>query len=242
MSTTELFLRDVIDIKEDVHAGDFKVDLSQGFHEADERVAEYVVTEQLQKAFRKALGIVAKAVRTGDSHAAYLHGSFGAGKSHFLTVLHAVLNGHEGALGKRGLKEVVGEHRDWLGGSRFLMIPYHLVGSTDLDSALLGGYVHTVRELHPEAATPAVYRSDALLADADRQRKFLGDDDKFRQWLGAGAAAIPGGGAEDDEDDLPGIDGELTCPVPAAGAPPSWTGPSPRRPAARSGSGWCRRC
>ena len=62
MSTTELFLRDVIDIKEDVHTSDFKVDLSQGFHEADERVVEYVVTEQLQKAFRNALGIVAKAV------------------------------------------------------------------------------------------------------------------------------------------------------------------------------------
>ncbi|MEN3582592.1 PglY protein [Streptomyces sp. ZYX-F-203] len=206
MSTTELFLRDVIDIKEDVHAGDFKVDLSQGFHEADERVAEYVVTEQLRKAFRKALGLVAKAVRTGDSHAAYLHGSFGAGKSHFLTVLHAVLDGHEGALNKPGLKDVVAEHRDWLGGSRFLKVPYHLVGSTDLDSALLGGYVHAVRETHPEASTPAVYRSDALLADADRQRKFLGDDDKFRQWLGAGAQAASGGGAEDDEDDLPGID------------------------------------
>ncbi|MDO0926541.1 PglY protein [Streptomyces sp. TG1A-8] len=212
MSTTELFLRDVIDIKEDVHAGDFKVDLSQGFHEADERVAEYVVTEQLQRAFRQALGVVGKAVRTGDSHAAYLHGSFGAGKSHFLTVLHAVLKGHEGALHKPGLKEVVAEHRDWLGGSRFLMIPYHLVGSTDLDSALLGGYVHTVRELHPEAATPAVYRSDALLADADRQRKFLGDDDKFRQWLGAGAAATSGSGGADDEDDLPGIDAGTELP------------------------------
>lgn len=211
MSTTELFLRDVIDIKDDVHAGDFKVDLSQGFHEADERVAEYVVTEQLQKAFRKALGIVAKAVRTGDSHAAYLHGSFGAGKSHFLTVLHAVLAGHEGALNKRGLTDVVAEHRDWLGGRRFLKIPYHLVGSTDLDSALLGGYVHTVRDLHPEAATPAVYRSDALLADADRQRKFLGGDDKFRQWLGAGAAA-GADGEEDDEDDLPGIDGGAGLP------------------------------
>ena len=212
MSTTQLFLRDVINIKEDVHAGDFKVDLSQGFREADERVAEYVVTEQLQKAYRMALGIVAKAVRTGDSHGAYLHGSFGAGKSHFLTVLHAVLNGHEGALNKPGLREVVAEHRNWLGTSRFLMVPYHLVGSTDLDSALLGGYVHTVRELHPEAATPAVYRSDALLADADRQRKFLGDDDRFRQWLGAGAAATSVSGDADDEDDLPGIDAGTDLP------------------------------
>jgi hypothetical protein len=37
---SELFLKDVIDIKEDVHAGDFKIELSQGFSETDARVAE----------------------------------------------------------------------------------------------------------------------------------------------------------------------------------------------------------
>jgi hypothetical protein len=40
MPTSELFLRDVIDIKEDVYAGDFKVELSAGFTETDQRVAE----------------------------------------------------------------------------------------------------------------------------------------------------------------------------------------------------------
>ncbi|MDT0542555.1 PglY protein [Streptomyces lonegramiae] len=217
MSTRELVLRDVIAIKEDVHAGNFKVDLSQGFSETDERVDEYVVTEQLQKQFRKALGLVADAVRTGDSHAAYLHGSFGAGKSHFLTVLHAALNNHPVAQAKRGLAEVMAEHQDWLPNSRFLMVPYHLVGSADLDSALLGGYVHTVRQLHPEAPTPAVYRADALLADAQRQRDFLADDDKFRQWLGAGAPTAQAAAAdEDDDDDVPLIDagtGDIAGPI-----------------------------
>lgn len=207
MPSRELVLRDVIAVKEDVHAGNFKIDLSQGFSETDARVAEYVVTEQLQKQFRKALGIVAAAVRSGDSHAAYLHGSFGAGKSHFLTVLHAALNNHPATQGKPRLAEVMAEHQDWLPTSRFLMVPYHLVGSTDLDSALLGGYVHTVRALHPEAPTPAVYRADALLADALRQREFLADDAKFRQWLGAGARTA--GAAEvpqDEDDDVPVID------------------------------------
>ncbi|MFD3910750.1 PglY protein [Streptomyces sp. NPDC058603] len=204
MPTRELVLRDVIAIKEDVHAGNFKIDLSQGFSETDARVAEYVVTEQLQKQFRKALGIAAAAVRSGDSHAAYLHGSFGAGKSHFLTVLHAALNNHPATQGKPRLAEVMAEHQDWLPKSRFLMVPYHLVGSTDLDSALLGGYVHTVRALHPEAPTPAVYRADALLADARRQREFLADDTKFRQWLGAGAPTAGAAVAEDD--DVPVID------------------------------------
>ncbi|MBQ0986001.1 PglY protein [Streptomyces sp. F63] len=224
MPTSELFLKDVIDIKEDVHAGDFKVELSKGFSETDARVAEYVVTEQLQGAFRKALGLVAAAVRTGDSHAAYLHGSFGAGKSHFLSVLHAVLNNHPGTRSsdKPRLLEVVAEHDEWLRRSRFLMVPYHLVGSADLDSALLGGYVHTVRRLHPDQAPPAVYRADALLADARRQREFLADDAKFLRWLGEGAAALAPGGAAPvaaDPDDLEPLDGGAG--LPATGA---WSG------------------
>ncbi|MFF5841042.1 PglY protein [Streptomyces massasporeus] len=210
MPTSELFLKDVIDIKEDVHAGDFKIELSQGFSETDARVAEYVVTEQLQGAFQQALSIVSASVRSGNSQAAYLHGSFGSGKSHFLTVLHAVLNNHSAVRTKPRLMEVVAPHEDWLRRSRFLMVPYHLVGSADLDSALLGGYVHTVRELHPDRPLPAVYRADALLADARTQREFLGDDAKFLQWLGKGAAALAPSGAapvEADPDDMPILDG-----------------------------------
>lgn len=86
MTAGELFLRDVIDIPESVRAGDFTVELSGGFVDTRARIAEYVVTEQLRQAFGAALGIVRAAVRaavrTGSSHAAYLHGSFGSGKSH----------------------------------------------------------------------------------------------------------------------------------------------------------------
>ncbi|CAG7628126.1 PglY protein [Actinacidiphila bryophytorum] len=205
MPTSELFLRDVIDIKEDVHAGDFKVELSGGFTETDQRVAEYVVTDQLRNAFKSALALVGAAVRTGTSHAAYLHGSFGAGKSHFLTVLHAVLQNHPAARAKPRLQEVIAEHDDWLRRNRFLMVPYHLVGSVDLDSALLGGYVATVRKLHPDQPTPAVYRADAAVADALRQRAFLADDTEFARWLGSGGVAVsPSGAAASavDEDDL----------------------------------------
>ncbi|MGW2558679.1 PglY protein [Streptomyces sp. NPDC001514] len=201
MPTNELFLRDVIDIKEDVHAGDFKVELTGGFTETDARVDEYVVTDQLKAAFGKALGIVRASVRGGNSHAAYLHGSFGSGKSHFLTVLHAVLNNEPSARAKPRLQEVIAEHDDWLRGKRFLMVPYHLVGSTDLDSALLGGYVAEVRRLHPGAPTPPVYRADSMLADAAKLRGNIGDD-AFVKLLPAAA--------EDsacEPDDLDVIDG-----------------------------------
>ncbi|MCX4587034.1 PglY protein [Streptomyces sp. NBC_01481] len=224
MPTSELFLRDVIDIKEDVHAGDFKVELSGGFTETDARVGEYVVTDQLQEAFKRSLGLVGAAVRTGSSHAAYLHGSFGAGKSHFLTVLHAVLNNHPAARRKPRLQEVIAQHDDWLRQKKFLMVPYHLVGAADLDSALLGGYVATVRKLHPDQPTPAVYRADAAIADARNQREFLADDGKFVQWLGAGGVAVAPSGAvvaiDDDEDlDTSGLDGAENAPAPGAWTP-----------------------
>ncbi|MGW5970126.1 hypothetical protein [Streptomyces sp. NPDC055186] len=44
-------LRDVLDIKEDVTAGDFKIELSQGFRgDSAGRVEEYVVTPQRAEA------------------------------------------------------------------------------------------------------------------------------------------------------------------------------------------------
>ncbi|ALO95592.1 hypothetical protein SHL15_4501 [Streptomyces hygroscopicus subsp. limoneus] len=189
-------LKDVLDIKEDVYAGDFKVELSQGFAgNSAGRVEEYVVTPQLQEQFGKALKLVRGAVRKNTSYAAYLHGSFGAGKSHFLTVLHAVLNGEPAARAKPRLREVIAEHDEWLRGKKFLMVPYHLVGAANLDEALLGGYVRAVREQHPEASTPTVFRSDAMLADARRMRQQLGDDAFVR------LLPTEGGGVSGDDDD-----------------------------------------
>ncbi len=205
VSATETYLRDVIDIPESVHAGDFKVELTGGFAETQARIDEYVVTDQLRQAFGKALAIIRAAVRDGHSHAAYLHGSFGSGKSHFLTVLHTVLNDDPAAQGNEGLRPIIAEHDKWLRGKKFLMVPYHLVGATDIDSAILGGYVRTVRALHPDRSTPPVYRSDAMLADARRQREFLGDDTKFAEWLGPSAPDTQRGA--DDLDDLDVIDG-----------------------------------
>ncbi len=206
----ETYLRDVIDMPESVHAGDFKVELTGGFSETEARVAEYVVTEQLRAAFGQALSLVRAAVRDGSSHAAYLHGSFGSGKSHFLTVLHAILNNDPAAREKPGLQPVIAEHDGWLSGKRFLMVPYHLIGAADIDSAILGGYVAAVRAKHPNHPTPPVYRADAMLEDARRQRAFLADDARFAEWLGAGAL---GAGDLEDLEPLDGAGGHAWSPA-----------------------------
>jgi hypothetical protein len=228
-------LKDVLDIKEDAHAGDFKIELSRGFgDDSAGSVADYVVTEQLAKEFDKALKLVRGAVRKNSSYAAYLHGSFGSGKSHFLTVLHAVLNGESSVQGKPRLREVLAEHREWLGGRKFLMVPYHLIGADNLESALLGGYVKTVRALPGNVSVPTVYKSDALLADARALRESIGDD-AFIRLLGDAATAGPS---------VPRPPSQATWrpsgPVPPRSGPATnSTPPSPRPPGTWGGSGWC---
>ena len=81
-------IKELIDIPERVHQGDFVLKLTEGVNQAEATLRHYVVTPQLARAFDESLGFIQKAVESGQSKAAYLHGSFGAGKSHFMAVLH----------------------------------------------------------------------------------------------------------------------------------------------------------
>ncbi|MCO5994768.1 hypothetical protein [Actinoallomurus rhizosphaericola] len=168
-------LRDLIEIPDQVHAGDFVLTLSKGVGE-ESTIRDYVVTEQLADCFDQALGLIRSAVEERKSQAAYLDGSFGSGKSHFMAVLHAILSGDPEARGKKGLVEVVAKHDTWLQGRRFLLVPYHMMEATSLASAVLGGYVDHVRRIAPGKPLPAVYRDDELLADARDLRATIGDE------------------------------------------------------------------
>ena len=53
---------------------------------------------------------------------------------------------------------------------------FHLLGAESMEEALFTGYVRQVRARHPDAALPALYMADGLLADADRMRKNIGDE------------------------------------------------------------------
>ncbi|WP_345032119.1 hypothetical protein, partial [Kutzneria kofuensis] len=87
--------------------------------------------------------------------AAYLHGSFGSGKSHFMAVLHALLRGDQAALARTEFDSVLNKHQ-WLdNGKKFLLVPYHMLGAKSLEQRVLGGYVSHVSALHPDAPTPA---------------------------------------------------------------------------------------
>lgn len=171
----DVLLRDLVEIPDEVHAGDFVLSLAKGVGQRS-TITEYVVTDPLAGNFDKALGLIKSALETQSSRAAYLDGSFGSGKSHFMAVLHAILQGDPEARGKKGLADVVAKHDSWLAGRKFLLVPYHLPESKSLDSAILGGYVAHVRRLHPDKPLPAVFVDDQLIEDAKETRKLVGDD------------------------------------------------------------------
>ena len=87
-------IKDLIDIPDHIQQGDFVLRLAEGVNRAEETLREYVVTPELQDCFDDALSFIRSALQTNTSKASYLHGSFGSGKSHFMAVLHLILQGN----------------------------------------------------------------------------------------------------------------------------------------------------
>ncbi len=169
-------LRDVIAIPEQVYQGDFVLKLTEGIEQVEQTLATYVVTPQLATAFDDALGFVHSAVDSGQSKATYLHGSFGSGKSHFMAVLHLLLQHSPQARSVPELAQVVSRHDHWIEGRRFLLVPFHMIGAKSMESAILGRYAEYVRTLHPDAPVPGVFLAEKLFADAESLRHTMGDE------------------------------------------------------------------
>ncbi len=188
-------LKDLITIPEHVSKGDFVLKLTDGTAaaHAEATLKNYVVTPQLAACFDQALKIVQGALKANTSRAAYLHGSFGAGKSHFMAVLHFLLQGNVEARSIQALGDVVTRHNEWLPGKKFLMVPFHLMAAKDLESALFKGYTDYVLRHFPNAPYPPLFTSDALLKNAATLRASLGDE-KFFAALNQGKTTGSGGG------------------------------------------------
>lgn len=208
-----LKLGEVFDIPDAVHQGDFVLRLTEGL-KADRRkttLDQYVVTNQLVQCFDQALALVGSAVTNDSSKGAYLHGSFGSGKSHFMAVLDLILEGDSDARAIRELAPVITKVNRWWEGKKFLVIPFHMIGATSMESAILGGYAAHVRQRHPGAPTPGFYRSQQLIGDAKELRSTMGDD-KFFAKLGKSNGGGDGWGAIGSGWDAAGFDAAADAP------------------------------
>ncbi|MGW0537640.1 BREX-2 system ATPase PglY [Streptomyces sp. NPDC003032] len=188
-------LRELIDIPESVSTSDFVLKLNEAVtpEGAEAALKDYVVTDRLLGNFDEALDLIKSALDSHSSKAAYLHGSFGSGKSHFMAVLYALLSRNQAARARADLDPVRTRH-SWLDSDdrKFLLVPYHMLGSKSLEQRVLGKYVEHVRKLHPGCPLPQVYLTDGLFEDFAEQRRRNGDERVIEQLADAG------GGQEDE--------------------------------------------
>ncbi len=202
-------LRDVLDIPEQAGAEDYVLRLTDSIEPAEiaRTVDEYVVTPALAEAFDAALGLVAESMTSGVSRGAFLAGSFGSGKSHFMAVLHALLRHNPAARAKAELQPVIARHDDVLLDRNVLPLAFHLIGAKSLEQALF-------RRLHPADRPAASRRTTARAAPVRRDpggRRGAAareGDERFFAGLNGGAA---GDGGADPWSKLIGSSGTWTA-------------------------------
>jgi hypothetical protein len=184
-------IKHLLDLPSQVNKGDFVLNLAAGVSSANAEATlrHYVVTPQLAACFDQALNFIKAALDGRLSKACYLHGSFGTGKSHFMAVLHLLLLGLPEARAITELAFAVAKHNAWSQGKKFLLVPFHMIGSRSMEQGILGQYANYVRQLHPDAPIPGVYLAESLFEDAKSLRTDIGDEaffQKLNQNKGAG--------------------------------------------------------
>lgn len=188
-------LRETFAIPESQGKNDYVLRLSDSVaaDHLDATIGSYVVTPSLATAFDQALGVVDEAMRTGENKAAFLDGSFGSGKSHFMAVLYAILGHSPRALAVPELQPMIVKHPA-LEQKKLLRLTFHFLGAQTIESALFDQYLRQIATLHPDTLPPVLHSAGGLFSDADNRRREVGDDKFFTALKGASGS---GGGKVD---------------------------------------------
>ena len=177
-------LKDLIEIPVNSNADDFVVKLTDARTRIASTLKEYVPTRAVVERMNTALGLVDAAIVGNQSIAAYIHGSFGSGKSHFMAVMSLLLAGEPLAFAKPEFAPVIAKN-PWLGSRKVLVLGFHMLGAKSMEERILGGYLSQVRALHPDAKSIAVYRAEKVFDMARDERAEKGDVAFFKK-LGGG--------------------------------------------------------
>ena len=186
-------IHDLLDLPEAVRKGDFVQGLADGIARPEATLRDYAITSKLVQSFQGALSILKSALDDNRSHAAYLDGSFGSGKSHFMAVLALMLADDPTPWRRPELHALRAPH-PWIGTKKLVQLPIHMLDAQDIESKILGTYVRWVAENHDDAAVPAVYVDGGLFDDARRLRERMGDESFFGGLNGGAQKAASGWG------------------------------------------------
>lgn len=177
---------------EDIRAMGFVVKLREiepNSAEAEQLARDYVVTPAVEKELPRILDDMKQVFDRGEEYGRFIHGSFGSGKSHFMTMLsllvegaapawkkfRPVLNAHRDAKVSKGAEAA--DHEAWLTKAGLLVVRIHMLSvrgkSTGFDRAVYEGFNAALKR---RGKQPFEFLNvDAIFDEVRREAKEYGD-------------------------------------------------------------------
>src|SRR5688572_18231648 len=124
---------------EDIRAMGFVVklrELDADSEEVEQLARDYVITPAVEKELPRILDDMKQVFDRGEEYGRFIHGSFGSGKSHFMTMLslliegatpawkkfRPLLNSHRNAKSTKGADRDAADHEAWLAKAGLLVV------------------------------------------------------------------------------------------------------------------------
>ena len=187
-------IKDAFDLPrpEDIRAMGFVVKLREAEPASDEvrqLVDDYVITPVVEKELPRILDDMKQVFDRGEEYGRFIHGSFGSGKSHFMSMLSLLLEGvspawkkfrpvfnvHRDAQASNGTDSL--DHEDWLVKANLLVVRIHMLSvrgkSTGFDRAVYEGFNAALKR---RKKVPFEFLNvDAIFDEVRREAKEYGD-------------------------------------------------------------------
>lgn len=177
---------------EDIRAMGFVVklrELDPNSEEVEQLARDYVVTPAVEKELPRILDDMKQVFDRGEEYGRFIHGSFGSGKSHFMTMLsllvegatpawkkfRPLLNAHRDAKVSKGAEAA--DHEAWLTKAGLLVVRIHMLSvrgkSTGFDRAVYEGFNAALKR---RGKQPFEFLNvDAIFDEVRREAKEYGD-------------------------------------------------------------------
>ena len=133
-------LREYLALPPKVQQGDFVIKLAEGVAHPDQVLGNYALTEGIVSCLDSALALVGSGLTSKRSYGAYVHGSFGSGKSHFMAVLSLLLADNARAWDEPELHALRAKHA-WTAGAKVLRLHLHMIGAQSIEQRVFGEYL-----------------------------------------------------------------------------------------------------
>ncbi len=167
---------------EDIRAMGFVIklrELAAGSDELKRLVGDYVVTPAVAQDLPVVLDKMKQVYERGEEYGRFIHGSFGSGKSHFMTMLSLLLESSPEAWAKdhAAFQAMRPRHQDWISGAHLLVVRIHMLSvkgkGTGLDRAVYDGFNEALRR---RGKAPFEFlHVDGVLDEARREAQQYGD-------------------------------------------------------------------